>query len=317
MQATEFIASLDKAELHLHIEGSLEPEMMFEMAKRNGVSFPFSSVEAVRDAYDFEDLKSFLKLYYRGMDVLLTEIDFYELTTAYLRRVWADNCRHVEIFFDPQPHLSKGLTFGTFFQGIYKALSDFEVNNGLTFRIIMCFLRDRSEEDAFVTLEAAAPFLDKIDGIGLDSAEVGHPPVKFKHIFREVETLGLKKVAHAGEEGPPEYIWQALDILGVDRIDHGIRSIEDPDLLKRLASDAIPLTVCPLSNYRLKTIKRLQDHPIKKLHDHGLVVTINSDDPSYFGGYINDNFEVAHTHMGLTRDDLKVIAENSLKASFQ
>ena len=311
-----FIAGLPKAELHLHIEGSLEPELMFALAQRNKVDIPFASMEEVRAAYDFSNLQDFLDIYYQGMGVLIEEQDFYDLTMAYLQRAKADNVRHVEIFFDPQGHTERGVAFETVINGITRALADGERDLGISYRLIMCFLRHLSEEDAFATLEEAMPHLEKIDGVGLDSSEVGHPPSKFERVFAKCRKLGLKVVAHAGEEGPPEYVHEALDLLKVDRIDHGNRALEDDTLITRLANEGMCLTVCPLSNLKLCVIDDIHDHPIKTMLDHGLKATVNADDPSYFGGYVNDNFRAVTEALGLDRDHLLTLARNSFTGSF-
>ena len=283
---------MPKAELHLHIEGTFEPEQMFAIAQRNQVALKYNSVEELKEAYQFENLQDFLDLYYQGMSVLLKEQDFYDLAMAYLKRVHEDNVVHVEIFFDPQGHLSRGVSFETQIKGIYGARKDAERDLGITFKLIMSFLRDLDEASAFETLELAKPYLEWIDGVGLDSSEVGHPPVKFENVFRECKALGLPVTAHAGEEGPPTYIHEALDLLKVDRIDHGNRALEDDALIKRLVRDEMTLTVCPLSNLKLNVVDEMSAHPLKRMLDLGLRATVNSDDPAYFGGYINDNFYV-------------------------
>lgn len=312
----QLIADLPKAELHMHIEGSLEPEMMFELAQRNGVKLPYADVEAVRTAYQFDCLQDFLDLYYKGMSVLLNEQDFFDLTWAYLLRCKADNVVHTEIFFDPQGHTSRGVAFATAFEGIWSALQKGEKELGISSRVIMCFLRHLDEADALATLEEAKPFLDRITGVGLDSSEKGHPPRNFKQVFDYAAELGLKRVAHAGEEGPPEYVWEAMDLLQVDRIDHGNRSLEDDDLIARLARKQIPLTVCPQSNLRLAVVKDMRDHPIRDMLGMGLKATINSDDPAYFGGYINDNFNSLVAAVGLSRDEIIALVVNSFESSF-
>jgi adenosine deaminase len=309
------IARLPKAELHLHIEGSLEPELLFALAERNAVAIPFASVEAVRAAYSFSNLQDFLDIYYQGMSVLLTEQDFYDLTWAYLERAHADNVRHVEIFFDPQGHTERGVEFETALNGIERALKAAEAELGITYRLIMCFLRHLSEEEALTTLEEALPYLERIHGVGLDSSEVGHPPAKFARVFARARELGLFVTAHAGEEGPPEYVREALDLLKVERIDHGNRALEDLALVHHLARDAITLTVCPLSNLRLCVIDRIEDSPVKRMLELGLKVTVNSDDPAYFGGYINDNFRAVATALDLSEADLVRLAENSFTGS--
>lgn len=311
-----FIADLPKAELHLHIEGSLEPELMFALAQRNKVAIPFASVEEVRAAYDFSNLQDFLDIYYQGMGVLIEEQDFYDLTMAYLLRAKADNVRHVEIFFDPQGHTERGVPFAVVIDGISRALADGERDLGISYRLIMCFLRHLSEEEAFATLEEARPHLHLIHGVGLDSSEVGHPPSKFARVFANARELGLKLVAHAGEEGPPEYVYEALDVLKIDRVDHGNRALEDAALIKRLADSGMCLTVCPLSNLKLCVVDDLRNHPLKTMLDHGLKATVNADDPSYFGGYVNDNFRAISDALNLSRDDVAVLAKNSFAGAF-
>ncbi|AMU94106.1 MAG: adenosine deaminase [Sphingopyxis terrae] len=311
-----FIAALPKAELHLHIEGSLEPELMFELARRNGIAIPFATVEDVRAAYAFSNLQDFLDIYYQGMGVLQTEQDFYDLTAAYLARAHADGVRHAEIFFDPQGHTARGIPFATVIGGITRALDDAQARYDMSSRLIMCFLRHLSEEEAEATLDEARPWLDRIDGVGLDSSEVGHPPAKFQRVFARARNLGLRLVAHAGEEGPPEYVHEALDLLGVDRIDHGNRSLEDEALVARLADDAMCLTVCPLSNLKLCVVDDMTAHPLKAMLDAGLLATVNSDDPSYFGGYVNANYTVVADALDLSRDELVTLARNSFLGAF-
>lgn len=311
-----FIAALPKAELHLHIEGSLEPELMFALAQRNGVAIPFASVEEVRAAYAFSNLQDFLDIYYQGMGVLITEQDFYDLTAAYLARAHADNVRHVEIFFDPQGHTERGVAFATVIGGITRALDDAEARTGMTSKLILCFLRHLSEEAAEATLDEALPWLHRIAGVGLDSSEVGHPPSKFARVFARARGLGLKLVAHAGEEGPPDYVYEALDLLGVDRIDHGNRSLEDPALVARLAASGICLTVCPLSNLKLCVVDDIAAHPLKTMLGAGLHATVNSDDPSYFGGYVGANYQAVADALDLSRADLVTLARNSFTGSF-
>jgi adenosine deaminase len=315
-ERTTFIAALPKAELHLHIEGSLEPELMFALAQRNNVAIPFASVEEVRAAYAFSNLQDFLDIYYQGMGVLHSERDFYDLTAAYLARANADAVRHVEIFFDPQGHTERGVAFETVITGITRALDDAKARTGMTSKLIMCFLRHLSEADAEKTLDEALPFLDRIDGVGLDSSEVGHPPAKFERVFARARGLGLKIVAHAGEEGPPAYVHEALDLLKVDRIDHGNRSLEDPALLARLAAEGMTLTVCPLSNLKLCVVNDIADHPLKVMLDAGLRATVNSDDPSYFGGYVNANYRAVADALDLSKDELLTLARNSFTGSF-
>ncbi len=312
----EFIKILPKAELHLHIEGSLEPELMFKLAERNQVELPFSSVEEVRAAYEFSDLQSFLDIYYAGAGVLLQTEDFFDLTWAYLERVHRDNVKHVEIFFDPQTHTDRGVPMRTVITGIHKALEQAKQKFGMTSFLILCFLRHLSEEAAMETLQEALPFRGWIEGVGLDSAEVGFPPEIFERVFTKASEEGLRKVAHAGEEGPPEYIWQALDLLGVARIDHGVRCMEDKNLVEQLLKDKMPLTVCPLSNTKLRVFDKMEDHNLKEMLDAGLCVTINSDDPAYFGGYMNDNFLATQKGLNLSREDVIEIAKNGFRASF-
>lgn len=311
-----FIAGLPKAELHLHIEGSLEPELMFTLAQRNQVAIPFASVEEVRAAYAFSNLQDFLDIYYQGMGVLHTEQDFHDLTIAYCARADADNVRHVEIFFDPQGHTERGIAFETVIHGITRALDDASARYGISSKLIMCFLRHLSEADAEATLDAALPYLGRIDGVGLDSSEVGHPPAKFERVFARARALGLKIVAHAGEEGPPAYVHEALDLLKGDRIDHGNRSLEDPALVARLAREAMCLTVCPLSNFKLCVVDDLAAHPLRIMLGAGLIATINSDDPSYFGGYVNANYRAVADALDLSRAELVTLARNSFNGSF-
>ncbi|RFC74370.1 adenosine deaminase [Streptomyces sp. AcE210] len=310
------LASLPKAELHLHIEGTLEPELAFELAARNGVDLPFADTEALRKAYLFEDLQSFLDLYYGLMAVLRTEEDFEQLADAYLARAAAQGVRHAEIFFDPQAHTARGVPIGTVVEGLSAALSKSVERHGVSTRLIMCFLRDQSAESAMQTLESAKPYLDRIVGVGLDSAEVGNPASKFREVYEAAGALGLRKVAHAGEEGDPSYVWEALDVLGVERIDHGLRCVEDPALVERLVRDRVPLTLCPLSNVRLRAIDVLEDHPLPRMMDAGLLCTVNSDDPSYFGGYVGDTFHAVHEALALDHEQLRELARNSFVASF-
>ena len=311
-----FITALPKAELHLHIEGSLEPELMFDLAQRNNVAIPFASVDEVRAAYAFSNLQDFLDIYYQGMGVLHREQDFYDLTAAYLARANADAVRHVEIFFDPQGHTERGIAFGAVITGITRALDDAQTAYGISSKLIMCFLRHLSEAEAEATLDEALPYLDRIDGVGLDSSEVGHPPSKFANVFARARSLGLKIVAHAGEEGPPAYVHEALDLLHVDRIDHGNRSLEDPALVVRLAGDAMCLTVCPLSNLKLCVVDDLAQHPLRTMLEAGLVATVNSDDPSYFGGYVNANYLAVADALDLSKAELVTLAKNSFTGSF-
>jgi adenine deaminase len=311
-----FIAGLPKAELHLHIEGSLEPEQMFAFAQRNRVAIPFENVEAVRAAYDFSNLQDFLDIYYAGAEVLRTEEDFHDLALAYFRRAHADNVRHAEIFFDPQTHTDRGLPFAIAADGLLAGMAAAEADLGVTSKLILCFLRHLDEDAAFATLKAAEPWLDRIVGVGLDSSEVGHPPSKFRRVFDRAGEMGLKRVAHAGEEGPPAYVQEALDLLRIDRLDHGNRSMEDPALVARLAAERMTLTVCPLSNLKLCVVKDLTAHPVPEMLRHGLHVTLNSDDPAYFGGYVNDNYRALAAAVGLTRDQVTLIARNSFEGSF-
>lgn len=316
MDLASYIRALPKAELHVHIEGTLEPEMMFGLARRNGVRLPYASVEAVRAAYAFTDLQSFLDLYYAGAAALVTEQDFFDLAAAYFERAHADGVVHAELFFDPQTHTARGVAFETVLDGLERACRDARERLGISSRLILCFLRHLSEEDGFATLEQAMPHLARIHGVGLDSSEVGHPPSKFARLFARCRELGLRVVAHAGEEGPPAYIVEALDLLKVERIDHGVRCEGDPALVERLAREQVPLTVCPLSNVKLCVFDRLEDHNFKRLFDAGLKLTINSDDPAYFGGYIARNYVETAEALGLSRAELARVARNSLEASF-
>jgi adenosine deaminase len=307
--------TVPKAELHLHIEGTLEPELMFELARRNGVELPYADTEAVRRAYEFTNLQSFLDVYYRACSVLIHERDFYELTTAYLARARHQGVRHVEVFFDPQTHTARGVNLETVVGGISRALSDARAH-GVSSHLIMCFLRDLPADDAMATLEDALAHRDVIFGVGLDSAEIGHPPEKFRAVFDRATSAGLRAVAHAGEEGPPEYIWQALDLLGAERIDHGVRCLEDRALVHRLEADRIPLTVCPFSNVKLRVVDTLDQHPLATMLDHGLCATVNSDDPAYFGGYVGDNLAGVAEALRLDDDAVIQLARNSFEASF-
>ncbi|HET6859915.1 MAG TPA: adenosine deaminase [Streptomyces sp.] len=307
---------LPKAELHLHIEGTLEPELAFALAERNGVRLPYATTEELRRAYLFDDLQSFLDLYYALMAVLRTEEDFAELAEAYLARAAQQGVRHAEIFFDPQAHTARGVDIATVIEGLARALDRSEERHGISTQLIMCFLRDQSAESALATLADAKPHLHRIAAVGLDSAEVGHPPSKFREVYEAAAALGLRRVAHAGEEGPPAYIWEALDILGVERIDHGLRSMEDPELVERLVRDRVPLTLCPLSNVRLRAIDILEQHPLREMMAAGLLVTVNSDDPAYFGGYVGDTFHAVHEALGLGDEQLRELARNSFLASF-
>jgi adenosine deaminase len=316
MDLKAFIRRLPKAELHLHIEGSLEPEMMFDLARRNGVALPYPSVEATRAAYAFTDLQSFLDIYYAGAAVLIHERDFYDLAMAYFRRAQADGVVHAELFFDPQTHTARGVAFETVLAGLERAGKDALDQLGISSRLILCFLRHLSEGEAFATLEQARPHRHRIHGVGLDSSEQGHPPAKFERVFACCHDMGLRLVAHAGEEGPPGYVWEALDRLRIERIDHGVRATEDPALVERLVRERIPLTVCPLSNIKLRVFPDLAQHNLKFMLDRGLCVTLNSDDPAYFGGYIGQNFLEVAQALNLSRADLVTLARNSLHASF-
>ncbi len=310
------LARLPKAELHLHIEGTFEPELIFAIAQRNGVKLKYPSVEALRAAYEFTDLQSFLDIYYEGMNVLRSERDYYELATAYLRRAGAQGVRHAEIFFDPQAHTDRGVAFETVIEGLTQALTDARDALGVSSHLIMCFLRDLSAQSAMETLERALPYRDRIVAVGLDSAEIGNPPSKFQAVFDRARAEGFLTVAHAGEEGGPEYIWEALDLLRVSRVDHGVRSLEDPKLVDRLLRQRIPLTVCPLSNVKLRVVADLREHPLKKMLDAGLVATVNSDDPAYFGGYVGENFVQTAAALGLSDAEIVTLARNSIEASF-
>ena len=312
----ELLVDLPKAELHLHIEGTLEPDLAFTMARRNQVELPHEDEDALRRAYVFEDLQSFLDIYYTACSVLVTERDFYDLTWAYLLRAAGQGVRHAEIFFDPQTHTDRGVAFGTVIEGITRALEDGERNLRVSSRLIMCFLRHLSAEAAMATLEAALPYREAIVAVGLDSGEAGNPPEKFRDVFDRARSEGFLAVAHAGEEGPPEYIWQALDVLGARRIDHGVRCTEDDRLVERLVAEQTPLTVCPFSNVKLRVFPDLQHHNFGELLDRGLLVTINSDDPAYFGGYIADNYIGTAAALGLTADQMVQVARNSFVASF-
>ncbi len=312
----ELLARMPKAELHVHIEGSLEPELIFAMAERNGVQIPYTGVEELRKAYAFTNLQSFLDIYYAGASVLLKEQDFFEMAWAYLEKAAADNVVHAEIFFDPQSHTARGVAMETVINGLHRACTQAGPALGVSASLIMCFLRHLSEREAFETLEQAMPLREKFIGVGLDSSEMGHPPEKFARVFARCEELGLHRVAHAGEEGPPAYVWTALDLLRVERIDHGVQSSKDAALMARLARDRIPLTVCPLSNLKLCVVPKLADHNIGQLLDSGLIATLNSDDPAYFGGYLNDNFIQTFEATGLTASHAYQLARNSFQASF-
>ncbi len=316
IELDQYIAGIPKAELHMHVEGSLEPEMMFELAQRNGLQLEYADVEAIRQAYQFDCLQDFLDLYYQGMSVLVTEQDFYDLTWAYLQRCKTQNVVHAEIFFDPQGHTERGVAFKTVIDGIWNALRDGEAQLGITSGLIMCFLRHLDEQSAFATLAEAQPWRERIIGVGLDSSEMGHPPSKFAGVFQRAGELGLKRVAHAGEEGPPEYVYEALDLLNIDRIDHGNRALEDPDLVTRVVSEQIAMTVCPQSNLRLAVVADMREHPLRKMLDSGIRATVNSDDPAYFGGYINENFAAVGSALKLDRSHIRQLVINSFEASF-
>ena len=316
MNQLELIRALPKAELHVHIEGTFEPELMFSIAQRNQIDIPYKSVEEVKQAYNFHNLQSFLDIYYAGANVLIHEQDFYDLAWAYFEKCAEDNVVHTEMFFDPQTHTDRGIAFEVVLNGLKRACDDAKEKLGITSHLIMCFLRHLSEEAAFKTLEQAIPFKDQIIGVGLDSSEVGHPPSKFERVFAKAREEGFLIVAHAGEEGPAEYVWEALDLLKVNRIDHGVRSEEDPKLMARLIAEKMPLTVCPLSNLKLCVVDDMADHNIRRLLQQGVHVTVNSDYPSYFGGYMNDNFIAIAESLDLTADELKTLAINSFEASF-
>jgi adenine deaminase len=312
----DLLRRMPKAELHIHIEGSLEPELIFKLAQRNGLVLPYASVDALRKAYAFTDLQSFLDIYYAGASVLLKEQDFYDMARAYLAQAATDNVALAEIFFDPQTHTARGVAMETVINGLHRACVDAKAQHGIDAALILCFLRHLSEQEAFETLEQALPYRDKLIGIGLDSGELGNPPEKFANVFKRCKELGFHLVAHAGEEGPPAYVWSALDVLQVERIDHGVQSSKDALLMQRLAQDRIPLTVCPLSNLKLCVVPTLADHNLKQLLDAGLCAMVNSDDPAYFGGYINDNFTQTFATTGLTAQHAYQLARNSFEASF-
>ena len=311
-----FIAGLPKAELHVHIEGTFEPALMFEIAARHDITLPYASVADLSAAYNFGNLQEFLDLYYQGMAVLKAEQDFYDLTWAYLRRARAQNVLHTEIFFDPQAHTARGVAFETVLDGICRALDDGRDSLGIDSRLIMCFLRDKSAAEAEATLDQALAHTDRIVGVGLDSAEVGHPPMKFRDVFAWARAAGLRAVAHAGEEGPVDYVWQGLDVLGIERIDHGNRALDDDVLVDRLAREGTALTLCPLSNLRLRVIDDMRQHPLRVLMERGVGVTINSDDPAYFGGYVNENYVAVQGALSLSKAELAAIARTSFTASF-
>ena len=312
----DFIRALPKAELHVHIEGTLEPELVFALAAKHGIGLPYRSVAELRAAYSFVDLQSFLDIYYAGANVLRDADDFHAMTSAYLRRAHADGIVHTEIFFDPQTHTARGVPMAVIMEGLTGALREAQARTGISHRLILCFLRHLPAKEAMQTLEQALPWLDRLTGVGLDSSEKGHPPSKFTAVFERARSLGLLAVAHAGEEGPPAYIEEALDLLHVQRIDHGVRCVEDPALMARLARERMPLTVCPLSNVRLRVFDKVSDHNLKTLLDQGLCVTVNSDDPAYFGGYLQDNFLAVAEGLELSRAQLAQLARNSIEASF-
>jgi len=312
----KFIEKTPKAELHLHIEGTLEPELMFKLAKRNNIKIPFKNISDVKSAYNFSNLESFLKIFYQGSNVLIKEEDFFDLTWAYALKCKKDNVVHTEIFFDPQTHVNRGIHFEVIINGIYKALVKANKEFGLTSKIIMCFLRDLDEKSAFEILDQALVYKDKIIAVGLDSSELDNPPRKFERVFKKAIQNNFLTVAHAGEEGPPEYIWEALNLLKVKRIDHGVQCLQDKKLVKKLLDDQIPLTVCPLSNIKLCVFKKLQDHNLKKLLNNGLMVMVNSDDPAYFGGYVNKNLIECQAALDLSKKDIKKLIINSFKSSF-
>jgi len=314
--SAEFIQGMPKAELHVHIEGTLEPEMMFEFARRNGVSLPYPSVDILRAAYTFQRLQDFLDLYYQGTNVLRVRRDFYELTWAYMEKAKMQNVRHAEVFFDPQAHTRRGVPFAEVIEGVDRALRDARNRLGVSSRLILCFLRDLTAQDAMATLDEALPYKERIVAVGLDSAEIGNPPAKFKEPFARARNAGFLTVAHAGEEGPAAYVREAIDVLHVARIDHGNRSLDDDALVARLAAARIPLTMCPLSNLRLCVVDDLSHYPVRRMLKSGLLVTINSDDPAYFGGYVNENYLAVWNAIGLTREELITLARNSFEASF-
>lgn len=312
-----FIKGIPKAELHIHIEGSFEPELMFKIAQRNNIAIKFKSVEEIRAAYNFNNLQDFLDIYYQGAGVLTTEQDFYDLAWAYLQKAHAQNVKVAEIFFDPQTHTDRGIPFATVINGLHRACQDAsEKLGGMDARLILCFLRHLSEEAAMKTLTEALPHKNKFFAVGLDSSEVGNPPSKFKNVYKKADDEGLKRVAHAGEEGPAQYVWEALNLLQITRVDHGNHALDDEKLVKELVDHQIPLTVCPLSNLKLKVVKDLKDHPLKKMLDLHLLATINSDDPAYFGGYINDNYIAVAEALNLTPGDIVKLAKNSFQAAF-
>ena len=316
MSLLEFIKKSPKAELHLHIEGTLEPEQMFELAKRNNIQIPFKNINEVKKAYNFSNLESFLKIYYEGAKVLIKEQDFFDLTWAYALKCKEDNIVHAEIFFDPQTHTDRGISFDVVINGIYKALQKAQKEFGLSFKIIMCFLRHLDEKEGFKVLDQALAHKDKIYGVGLDSSETDNPPNKYEKLFKKAIKYGFITVAHAGEEGPPEYIWEALNLLNVKRIDHGVQCLKDEKLVEKLSENQIPLTVCPLSNIKLRVFNKLEDHSLKKMLDKKLMVMVNSDDPAYFGGYLNQNLIETQAALNLSKNEVKTLLINSFKSSF-
>ena len=311
-----FISNIPKAELHLHIEGTFEPELMFEIASRNNIKLKYQSVEELKNAYNFNNLQEFLDIYYSGANVLIEEQDFYDLTWAYLEKIHSQNVIHTEIFFDPQTHTSRGISFSKVISGIHRALEAGHEKLGISSKLILSFLRHLSEESAFQTLEEALPFRSWFVGVGLDSSEKGHPPSKFERVFAKAKQVGFLTVAHAGEEGPPEYVWEALNLLKISRVDHGNRSLEDSALVAELVKRKMPLTVCPLSNLKLKVVKEMGKHPLKEMMRSGIMVTVNSDDPAYFGGYMNENFLALANSLVLSKDDIILLVKNSFEASF-
>jgi adenosine deaminase len=311
-----FIEKMPKVELHLHIEGSFEPELMFAIAQRNNIELPYKSVQEVKKAYNFNNLQEFLDIYYAGASVLLYEQDFYDLTWAYLQKIHSENVIHTEIFFDPQTHTDRGVSFDTVIKGIHRALEDAKAKFGISYKLIMSFLRHLSEKEAFKTLEQALPYSSWIDAVGLDSSELGNPPSKFERVYAVAKQAGFKLVAHAGEEGPAEYVYEALDLLKIDRLDHGNRSLENADLVDRLVAEKMALTVCPLSNLKLKVVKDLKNHPLKIMLNKSLLATVNSDDPAYFGGYMNDNFLAVTEALNLSKEDLYQLSINAIAGSF-
>ena len=316
MSLLDFIKKSPKAELHLHIEGTLEPEQMFALAKRNNIHIPFKNINEAKKAYNFSNLESFLKIYYEGAKVLVNEQDFFDLTWAYALKCKEDNIVHAEIFFDPQTHTDRGISFDVVINGIYKALQKAQKEFGLSFKIIMCFLRHLDEKEGFKVLDEALAHKDKIYGVGLDSSETDNPPNKYEKLFKKAIKYGFITVAHAGEEGPPEYIWEALNLLNVKRIDHGVQCLKDEKLVKKLSENQIPLTVCPLSNIKLRVFNKLEDHSLKKMLDKKLMVMVNSDDPAYFGGYLNQNLIETQAALNLSKDEVKTLLINSFKSSF-